>query len=264
VLSTVLLATGVARAAVASELSQLAVSAAPAGYVEVTDGSAVSGDLTLDEFAQATGQTITGVSAADRAKIALFARTWDAADGSRLFLLLVQTPSAADAADFYQGVLDSAGSAGYPTGVAGTVGRIVKAAQPVRLIVWHQGHYSVQVLSAAPTDDAAVAAAKELATAQVALLMPKGKPGEDVDHAPDFAYIAGGMVGVAAIVGIVLAVNARSNKRRRAAVAPWTGLPVQPIGRPPASWQQGPPPPPIPLQTPWQHDAPPPPPPPPA
>ncbi|MEQ1702894.1 MAG: hypothetical protein ABMA25_22535 [Ilumatobacteraceae bacterium] len=208
-----------------SELGQLTEETAPSGYVETTDASALSGDFTMEEFAQLTGQSIEGVNAADLREFAVFARTWDAADGSRLLILLVRTPSDAEAASFLAGILDSAGSAGYPTGVPGTVGRIIQGATPARIVAWRQGRYSVQIVSAAPTAEAAAAAAKQLAIDQVARLTPAvGEPGGEVESdKKGIAYALGGLVGLGAIVGLVVLVATRASK-----------------------WQQGPPPPPPP------------------
>jgi hypothetical protein len=239
-------------AAAESELGQLTVSTAPAGYAESTDASALSGDYTFDELAEATGQSLDGVDDAQTREFAAFARTWDAPDGGLLLVLLVRTPSDAEAASFLTGVLDSAGSAGsagYPTGVPGTTGRIVQgAASPMRIVAWRQGRYAVQIASAASTADAAQSAAKQLAIDQVARLTPAaGQPGGEVESDnKGVAYTLGGLAFVGAIVGPVVYLATRGSRKRAAAATPWMGnepasYPLSPL---PTPRQQGQPPPP--------------------
>lgn len=254
---------GSAHAVAESELGQLTVSTAPAGYSISTGPNTLSGDYTIDELAALTGQSLDGISDAQRREFAAFGRTWDAADGSRLLILMFQTSSDADAASVVSGVLDSAGPAGYPTGVAGAVGRIVQAASPTRLVVWRQGRYAVQLVSVAPTAEAAEAAAKQLATDQVALLTPAaGDPGGEVESdKKGIAYLIGyAALPIGIVVAVIVTIVRNSKRESAAAAAPWLagqqGGYIAPPP-PPAPWQQDA------AQAPWQQGPPPPPPPPP-
>lgn len=246
-------------AAVAAAHSEGLIVTDPLPGYERIEGGELDGAIDVQTLMDLAGTDLDEIPDEVR-KLPGEARTWSNDAGAVAIALVFDCGDVNKVSDFLLGALDSwkeTSDSTFEPGIAGTAGFVVEeAVGPVRIVVWRQHTYFVEVFVAGMTGDSSEADVKALAATQVDFLQSAMGAAPTLDTSrstPDEGAVGqiGRVLGILFFVGIVAYMiwsSTRRKAQRRALQAQFAvpPRPFVPSGRTPAALPPPPFPPPSP------------------